>query len=73
MFVLGDRMLVNRVITNLILNGIQSVPPIRQPEIKVKVYKNEEENFGMIEVKDNGSGIPEEIRKKYLFQISVPK
>ncbi len=63
-FVLGDRMLVNRVITNLILNGIQSVPPIRQPEIKVKVYKNEEENFGMIEVKDNGSGIPEEIRKK---------
>ena len=63
-FVLGDRMLVNRVITNLILNGIQSVPPIRLPEIKVKVYKNEEENFGMIEVKDNGSGIPEEIRKK---------
>ena len=63
-FVLGDRMLVNRVITNLILNGIQSVPPIRQPEIRVKVYKNPEENFGMIEVKDNGAGIPESIRKK---------
>lgn len=63
-FVMGDRMLLNRVITNLILNGIQSVPPIRQPEIKVKVYKNIEENFGMIEVKDNGSGIPENIRKK---------
>ncbi|MCP9764393.1 ATP-binding protein [Lacihabitans soyangensis] len=63
-FVMGDRMLLNRVITNLILNGIQSVPPIRQPEIRVKVYKNEEENFGMIEVKDNGSGIAESIRKK---------
>jgi two-component system, NtrC family, nitrogen regulation sensor histidine kinase NtrY len=63
-FVMGDRMLLNRVITNLILNGIQSVPPVRQPEISVKVYKNEEENFGMIEVKDNGSGIAESIRKK---------
>jgi signal transduction histidine kinase len=63
-FVMGDRMLLNRVITNLILNGIQSVPPIRKPEIKVKVYKNEVENFGMIEVKDNGSGIAESIRKK---------
>lgn len=63
-YVIGDRMLLNRVITNLILNGIQSVPPIRQPEIKVKVYKNAEENFGMIEVRDNGSGIAENIRKK---------
>jgi nitrogen fixation/metabolism regulation signal transduction histidine kinase len=63
-FVMGDRLLLNRVITNLILNGIQSVPPIRKPEIKVKVYKNEVENFGMIEVKDNGSGIAESIRKK---------
>lgn len=63
-FVIGDRMLLNRVITNLILNGIQSVPPIRQPEIKVKVYKNADENFGMIEVKDNGSGIAENISKK---------
>lgn len=63
-FVMGDRMLLNRVITNLILNGIQSVPPIRQSEIRVKVYKNEEENFGMIEVKDNGSGIAENNRQK---------
>lgn len=63
-FVNGDRLLVSRVITNLILNGIQSVPPIRQPQIKVKIYKNEEENYGIIEIKDNGSGIAEEVRKK---------
>jgi signal transduction histidine kinase len=63
-YVLGDRLLVSRAITNLILNGLQSVPPIRQPKIEVKVYKNIEENFGMIEVKDNGIGIDEEIRKK---------
>lgn len=64
MMVLGDRLLVSRVITNLILNGIQSVPPIRQPEIKVRIYKNPEENAGIIEVNDNGAGIPEEVRKK---------
>lgn len=63
-FVMGDRLLLNRVICNLITNGIQSVPPIRQPEIRVKVYKNQKENFGMIEVKDNGSGIAENFRKK---------
>ena len=63
-FVMGDRLLLNRVITNLVLNGIQSVPPIRQPEIKVKVYKNLDETFGMIEIQDNGNGIPESISKK---------
>ena len=64
MIVLGDRLLVSRVITNLILNGIQSVDPTRQPEIKVRIYKNPEENFGIIEVSDNGVGIPEDVRKK---------
>jgi two-component system, NtrC family, nitrogen regulation sensor histidine kinase NtrY len=62
--VIGDRLLLSRVITNLILNGIQSVPPVRQPEIKVRVYKNPEGNFGMLEVSDNGTGIAEEVRKK---------
>lgn len=60
----SDRQLINRVITNLILNGIQSVPPTRLPCIKIKMYRNEEEKNAMIEVHDNGSGIPEDIRKK---------
>jgi two-component system, NtrC family, nitrogen regulation sensor histidine kinase NtrY len=60
----GDRQLMSRVVTNLIINGIQSVPATRQPMIEIKLYKNEEENFAIIEVSDNGSGIPENIRKK---------
>lgn len=63
-FVMGDRMLTGQIVNNLIINGLQSIPPIRQSEIKVKLYKNPEENFGRIEVKDNGVGIREEIRKK---------
>ncbi|SOE23101.1 His Kinase A (phospho-acceptor) domain-containing protein [Spirosomataceae bacterium TFI 002] len=60
----SDRQLINRVVTNLIINGIQSVPPTRLPCIHIKMYRNEEEKYAVIEVKDNGSGIPEDIRKK---------
>ena len=57
-------MLTGQIVNNLIINGLQSIPSIRQPEIRVKLYKNPEENFGRIEVKDNGMGIREDIRKK---------
>jgi signal transduction histidine kinase len=60
----SDRQLINRVVTNLIINGIQSVPPTRLPSIYIKMYRNEEEKYAVLEVKDNGSGIPEDIRKK---------
>jgi two-component system, NtrC family, nitrogen regulation sensor histidine kinase NtrY len=61
-FVSGDRLFFSRVITNLILNGIQAVPPVRQASIRVKVYK--EAKNGIVSITDNGSGIPEDIRKK---------
>lgn len=60
----SDRQLINRVVTNIILNGIQSVPPTRQPKLDIKMYRNDEEKYAVIEIKDNGSGIPEDIRKK---------
>ena len=58
LFVRSDHQLINRVVTNLILNGIQSVPDDRKPEINIKVYRNDKDKFAIIEVKDNGSGIP---------------
>jgi two-component system, NtrC family, nitrogen regulation sensor histidine kinase NtrY len=64
LYVKSDHNLINRVVTNLILNGIQSVPEERKAEIKVKVYKNDKDKFAIIEVKDNGSGIPEHVRTK---------
>ncbi len=58
----GDRLFFSRVITNLILNGIQAVPQVRQANIKVKVYR--EATNGIVSITDNGAGIPEDIRKK---------
>ena len=63
-YVMGDRMLTGQIVNNLIINGIQSHPPFRQAEIRVKLYKNPEESFGRIEVKDKGLGIREEIQNK---------
>jgi len=64
LYVKSDHNLINRVVTNLILNGIQSVPEGRKPEIKVKVYRNDKDKFAIIEVRDNGSGIPDYLRNK---------
>lgn len=60
--VIGDRQLTGRIITNLIINGIQSVPPTRRPEITLKLHRDDGKVY--IEVHDNGMGIPEGIRNK---------
>lgn len=61
-FVKGDQQLMSRIFTNLILNGIQSVPVGRKPEIAVSLQKNN--NFIRVEIHDNGKGITENIRNK---------
>jgi two-component system nitrogen regulation sensor histidine kinase NtrY len=58
----ADRMILSRAVTNLILNGIQSVPANRTPVIKVVV--SGKRDTGLVEVRDNGSGIAEEVRNK---------
>lgn len=60
--VVGDRQLLGRIITNLIINGIQSVPSDRRPEIYLGLRTDDTNVY--IEVKDNGKGIPEGIRPK---------
>lgn len=61
-FVMGDRHMMGRILTNLIINGIQSVPADRRPTINIKLFTTE--NDVNIEVHDNGMGIPEGIRPK---------
>lgn len=61
-FVKGDQQLMSRIFTNLILNGIQSVPAGRKPEISVSLQKNT--HFIRAEIHDNGMGISENIRNK---------
>ncbi len=60
--VMGDRQLFGRIVTNLIINAIQSVPPDRKPSLELKLNTNAEEM--QLEIHDNGSGIPENIRAK---------
>jgi two-component system, NtrC family, nitrogen regulation sensor histidine kinase NtrY len=60
--VVGDRQLIGRIITNLIINGIQSVPDGRRPEILLRLRTDDANVY--IEVQDNGNGVPEPIRPK---------
>ena len=61
-FIYADKEQVNGVFSNLIKNGIQSIPPGEEGIIKV----NAEIKGGkvIISVSDNGTGIPESLRKK---------
>ena len=58
----ADREQLFRAIINLIKNGIQSVPENQMGEIKIWLEKKKKK--AIIAVKDNGSGIPIELRNK---------
>ncbi len=61
-FVNADKTHINRILTNLILNGIQAVPESVMPEIQIE----ETADNGLIQIKitDNGSGINDEVKAK---------
>ncbi|CAN5418199.1 HAMP domain-containing sensor histidine kinase [soil metagenome] len=61
--VMGDENLMERIISNLIINGIQSVPKGRIPTIEISI-KNKKSEKVLIEIKDNGIGIAENIKNK---------
>jgi two-component system, NtrC family, nitrogen regulation sensor histidine kinase NtrY len=60
--IMGDPKLFGRVISNLIINGIQSVDPDKVAEITVTL--NTTSNSLVLEIKDNGRGIPEGLKEK---------
>ncbi|MGA0558845.1 sensor histidine kinase [Larkinella sp. VNQ87] len=60
--VMGDRQLIGRILTNLIINSVQSVPSDRKPVIHLRLLVNDEQIN--IEIHDNGAGVPESIRSK---------
>jgi len=63
---IGDPEQFQRVIINLVKNGIQAVPESREKEIEIGL-EHGPENTVIISVSDNGKGIPESIQDK-LFQ-----
>lgn len=63
--IMGDAKLLGRIITNLILNGVQSVESGVRPLINVILKKDQNsEDYLVLSIQDNGSGIPDEIRDK---------
>lgn len=61
--IMGDENLLVRTFNNLILNAIQAVPGNRKPHIEFKL-QTQPDNTVQITIKDNGSGIPADIRQK---------
>jgi len=61
-FISGDQKLIGRTISNLIINGIQSVEGGKKPQILIKLTRGGKKVT--LKVHDNGNGIPEEIQSK---------
>lgn len=60
--VLADKDQLLRLFNNLFRNAIQSIPGDRKGELTVTLEKSEP--YYVVKVRDNGSGIPEDIREK---------
>ena len=61
-YVKMDKTHLTRILNNLIQNAIQSIPKEKENKIILKIYSSEK--FWCVEIKDNGSGIKEEIINK---------
>lgn len=58
----GDKNHLIRVFNNLIINAIQAIPSDRQGHIKVSLVR--EGNNAVVQISDNGGGIPLEISER---------
>lgn len=61
-FVYADRNHLVRILNNLVKNAIQAIPTDRKGKIDIRLYR--QLNNAVISVEDNGTGIPEHMRKK---------
>jgi len=64
MQIVADKDQMSRVFSNLIKNAIQAIPEDRVGEIDLSV--KEQEGSFLLEIKDNGSGIPDD-KKEQIF------
>jgi len=61
--IMGDSKLYGRVISNLVINGIQSVSNGVKPEIRIKLAF-EGDDYIKLAIMDNGKGISDELKEK---------
>ncbi|HLP95120.1 MAG TPA: HAMP domain-containing sensor histidine kinase [Saprospiraceae bacterium] len=60
--ILGDKNHLIRVFNNLVINAIQAIPSDRRGQIHVSLSRKN--NYSVIQISDNGGGIPPEIRER---------
>jgi C4-dicarboxylate-specific signal transduction histidine kinase len=70
--VLGDARLLGQVVLHLVLNGIQAAASGRSPRPQVGVETSFEDGSVWLVVRDNGPGIPAELRP-FLFDPLFPR
>ncbi|MDX2136073.1 MAG: HAMP domain-containing sensor histidine kinase [Saprospiraceae bacterium] len=58
----GDKNHLIRVFNNLIINAIQAIPSDRKGKIRVSLYRHND--LAVVQISDNGGGIPPEIRDR---------
>ena len=58
----ADKNQLIRVLNNLVKNAIQAIPAERAGRIHIRLYRKD--HSAVIEVEDNGSGIPENMQEK---------
>ncbi|MBU8893062.1 MAG: GHKL domain-containing protein [Bacteroidales bacterium] len=68
----ADEKLISHVIINLLKNSIEAVRSIKKPKIDLKVFENKNNEI-VIQVRDNGPGIPEEIIDKIFIPFFTAK
>jgi len=61
-FVMADQHQLGRVFTNIIKNAVQAIPSDRKGLIKIRSHSDS--NRVVVSFEDNGSGIPEALRKQ---------
>lgn len=62
-WVSADKEQLMRVFINLVKNAMQAIPEGREGEIRISLYSHEKDVY-RVSVRDNGKGVPDEIREK---------
>jgi len=62
LYVFADRNQLVRILNNLVKNAIQAIPTDRRGKINIALYQRDQN--AVVEVKDNGIGIPDHMKNK---------
>ena len=67
MSVVADPVLIEQVLMNLIKNGLEAMGHLLPDQKRIEIKVGHSAQFALIEVRDHGVGVPEEIRQR-LFE-----